>query len=168
METNDETRLRRLRALCVEHGGVKAVAEAAGLKWPNLDQVLKGTLLPERADGVRRPKSLGDESARAIEKAYDLGHGWFDWPFDAVDFKAYAKLNPIDQGYVQARMMAAIEERLPPSVRAQLMQTITGPAVSDAHVAKHLPLPPGKATAEYNRLKTQPRQSKVAPRRRSA
>jgi hypothetical protein len=140
METNDETRRRKLGALCGAKGGVRQVAGAAGVKWENLDQILKGVLLPPKADGKRNPKSLGDDTARKLELAYDLGRGWFDWPFDAVDFKAYVKLSDVDKGFVQARMQDAIVERL----------------------AAH------SATVTYNSLESQPRATMRSQRKRAA
>jgi hypothetical protein len=110
MQTNDETRLRRLKWLCEQEGGVRAVAARADLGWQGLDQILKGVPLPERKDGVRMPRALGNEAARAIEAAFDLGRGWFDWPFDAVGFKSYERLNDVEKGFVQAQMANAIKE----------------------------------------------------------
>lgn len=77
METNDERRLRKLRELCDRHG-VDDVAVKAGLSPPALRQIVKGTLLPAKKGGDRAPRSLGNESARAIEAAYGLPRGWFD------------------------------------------------------------------------------------------
>lgn len=54
------------------------VAERAGLNPDTLMQVIKGTLLPPRRDGTRSPRSLGNEAARQIEEAFELGVGWFD------------------------------------------------------------------------------------------
>jgi len=110
METNDETRKRRLRVLCDMHGGVRQVAQQSGIAWATLDQILKGTLLPAKADGTRSPRSLGDANARAIEEAFKLGRGWFDWPFDAVDFRAYESLDELERGAVQGAMNAAIKD----------------------------------------------------------
>lgn len=110
METSDERRKRRLASLCEQYGGVRAVADLSGVAWATLDQILKGTLLPAKGDGSRSPRALGDANARAIEDAMKLGRGWFDWPFDTVDFKSYDALNDTERGYVQARMVAAIEE----------------------------------------------------------
>lgn len=81
METRAERRLRKLRALCEQHqqrGGVVFVAETAGLNANTLDQVLKGALLPAKADGTRTARTVGDKAATAIEDAFKLGRGWFD------------------------------------------------------------------------------------------
>lgn len=78
METKGERRLRKLQDLCAKYGGHAAVAEFAGLNDQALDQILKGVLLPAKADGSRSAKALGDAAARAIEDAYKLGRGWFD------------------------------------------------------------------------------------------
>jgi hypothetical protein len=117
METNDEIRKRRLEAVCKTNGGVKAVADLAGLKWEGLDQILKGTLLPLKADGTRAPRGVGDPAARAIEDAFELGRGWFDWPLDAVDYIKYWVLSPEQRGYVQIKMQQFIDEcGLPPNL----------------------------------------------------
>lgn len=81
METTKERRKRRLKWLSEQHT-LLAVAAKAGVNYASLDQVLKGTLLPPKADGSRSPRSLGDPSAHAIEDAYALGRGWFDLPGD--------------------------------------------------------------------------------------
>lgn len=110
MESRDERRRHRLEQLCKAHGGVKAVAAQAKLGWEGLDQILKRTPLPEKRDGTRSLRALGDPAAHAIEDAFDLGRGWFDWPLTAVDYKRYWALSPDDRGYVQRRLMQAIEE----------------------------------------------------------
>jgi hypothetical protein len=115
METKGERRLRKLKALCVEHGGHTAVADHVGISEQYLDQILKGVRLPTKADGTRSPRTLGDAAARKIEHVFQLGEGWFDtdehWPIPYVDQARYERLKPEDQLYVQAKMMAAIEER---------------------------------------------------------
>jgi hypothetical protein len=108
METKDDRRKRRLAQLALEKGGVRAVAAAAGVGWEGLDQVLKGTLLKSKADGTRNPKALGDSVAEAIEDAYGLGRGWFDWPFDLVDYKRYYALTPEQRAVTQDRMMQEV------------------------------------------------------------
>lgn len=108
----EEIRRSRLAILCDTRGGVRAVAHAAGLNWQALDQVLKCTLLPAKADGTREPKSLGADAARKIEQAFDLGDGWFDWPFYAVDFKAWQALDEVQQAYVQGQLQMAIDNAL--------------------------------------------------------
>lgn len=77
METNSERRRRKLAEICAEKG-IKEVAESAGLNWASLDQVIKKELLPPKKDGTRSPKNLGNEAARKIETAQNLGIGWFD------------------------------------------------------------------------------------------
>lgn len=112
METNDERRKRKLRQLSEAHG-LDALAEAAGLKGPeSLDQILKGVLLPKKTDGTQSPRSLGDDSARKIELALNLGRGWFDedWPFPMVDRTRWERLTPELRGYVQAAVIRALDE----------------------------------------------------------
>jgi hypothetical protein len=123
METSDERRKRRLARLCEQYGGVRAVAERSGVAWATLDQILKGTLLPvKKGDGTRSPRSLGDANARAIEDAMQLGRGWFDWPFDGVDFKAYAGLTEAEKAGVQGHMIAAIEGRAEKALTPEALQ----------------------------------------------
>ncbi|AVQ84593.1 transcriptional regulator [Variovorax sp. PMC12] len=62
----------------VVEGGIRAIGDEAKVNWQTLDQVLKGTLLPPRADGSRSPRRLGHEAAMKIEDALELGRGWFD------------------------------------------------------------------------------------------
>ena len=113
MNTNDEVRRRRLARLCKDiDGGLIAVAENAGLSPAYLDQIMKRVLLPERADGTRSARALSDQAARQIEVAHGVTPGWLDWPLEAVDFEDYSALSDLDKGAVQARMMAAIEDRL--------------------------------------------------------
>lgn len=111
MESKDQRRKRRLKQLAEQKGGVRAVAAAADLGWQALDQVLKGTLLPEKKDktAARSPRSLGDASAEAIEDAFDLGRGWFDWPFDLVDHRRYWALDEKERGSVEGAMIREIE-----------------------------------------------------------
>ena len=91
METANDRRLRKLKALIEEKGGVEAVATAASISAQSLDQILKGTLLPKKADGTRSKRSLGDAAAWEIEDAYGLGRGWFDMSDAASEFSAEAR-----------------------------------------------------------------------------
>lgn len=79
METAAERRRRKLTELCDRHGRA-AIAAAAEMSAVYLEQIIKGVLLPAKADGTRTPRSLGDRAARAIEAAFGLGEGWFDQP----------------------------------------------------------------------------------------
>jgi hypothetical protein len=161
METSDERRKRRLARLCEQYGGVREVAELSGVAWATLDQILKGTLLPAKGDGTRSPRALGDANARAIEDALLLGRGWFDWPFDSVDFRAYAALSEVEKGYVQARMVAAIEECAAKHAKRVLRKMgANKDAMPDAEVAKHLPMPPA--------FDTNPVKQKQVSRKRAA
>lgn len=78
METKGARRLRKLTWLCNEHGGAETVAAESGVSEEYLGQILKGVLLPAKADGSRSARILGDAAARKIEAAYRLGNGWFD------------------------------------------------------------------------------------------
>jgi len=152
MDTNAEIRRRRLAELCATEGGVQAVAAVAGMNWQALDQILKKVLLPAKADGTRTPKSLGDDAARKLEDAFDLGRGWFDWPFEGVDFKKWTALNEFQRAMVQGRMVAAIEEAL--AKHPKVLHQVTRPAVSDKKVESHFSRPPAaepkkKATKQH-------------------
>lgn len=112
MDTNDEIRLQRLRQLCREtEGGVRAVAEKAKVKnWQTLDQIIKRVELPTKKDGTTSKRNLGTWLARQIEEKLDLGEGWFDWPFEGVDFKAWQALNEAQRIYVQGRLGEAVRD----------------------------------------------------------
>lgn len=140
MDTNDHIRRRRLEQLCLQEGGVRAVAEKANMKWEALDQVLKGVLLPAKSDGTRSPRGLGDPLARKLEEAYDLGIGWFDWPFEGVDFKKWSRLDPFQRAFVQGQLDIAITEALQKTVPASVKRT----AVPDKKAEQHRPRLPEK------------------------
>lgn len=78
METKSDRRLRKLRQLADQHGGLRAIADKAKVSAASLDQIVKGVPLPPKKDGSRSPRSLGDSAAHAIEDAFQLGRGWFD------------------------------------------------------------------------------------------
>lgn len=78
METCSERRKRKLIELASEKGGLRSVAADCGVNYASLDQVVKGVPLPPKADGSRSERSLGDDTARIIEKRYGLERGWFD------------------------------------------------------------------------------------------
>lgn len=86
VETISDRRRRKLEALAQAHrakGGLAYIAETADVSVASLDQIIKGVLLPPKADGTRSPRSLGSATARQIEAAMKLGDGWFDAPDDA-------------------------------------------------------------------------------------
>jgi hypothetical protein len=86
VETISDRRRRKLEALAHAHrakGGLAYIAETADVSVASLDQIIKGVLLPAKADGPRSPRSLGSATARQIEAAMKLGDGWFDAPDDA-------------------------------------------------------------------------------------
>ncbi|MCO5338275.1 S24 family peptidase [Delftia tsuruhatensis] len=79
METGSERRKRKLKMLAdAVPGGIKAVADRAGMNYQTLTQVLAGTLLPPKKDGSQSPRSLGDKAAERIEDEWRLRRGWFD------------------------------------------------------------------------------------------
>lgn len=92
METQADRRLRKLRWLCAtfkDKGGLQFVADEAQLNVNTLDQVLKGVLLPPKADGSRSPRKLGDLAVERMEAApaLGLGRGWFDTDDGYDDFE---------------------------------------------------------------------------------
>jgi predicted component of type VI protein secretion system len=136
MDTNEEIRRRRLEKLCDDNGGVRAVADKAGMNWQALDQIIKKVLLPTKKDGTRAARALGDDTARKLEETYSLGRGWFDWPFEHVDFKAWAALNPYQRVHVEARLNEYIQDASQVKMPAALQDA---KAVPNSKVKKHLP-----------------------------
>lgn len=160
MDTNEEVRRRRLKQLCDANGGVKAVAAKADMHWQTLDQILNKRLLPAKADGTRSPRSLSGESARTLEAIYDLGEGWFDWPFDHVDFKPWAGLNSTQRVFVEAALASAIREASLKAVPDFLHQQ----AVPDKKVEAHYKrLPAGAAKAALEKAEERQRTSVEVP-----
>lgn len=104
METSIDRRLRKLGELCAAYG-LKDVAKRALVSPAALDQILKRTPLPERKDGTRGVRSLGDASARLIEQGFGLEAGWFDseatpalWDQDTMIFATnYQKMSIQDR-----------------------------------------------------------------------
>lgn len=94
METSNERRKRKLDELCKANGGLDAVAAAAQVSPVYLDQILEGRLLPPKKDGTRSPRSLGDDVARKLEKAFALETGWFD---DARPDTTYKPTGSVDE-----------------------------------------------------------------------
>lgn len=109
METAGDRRRRKLKVLC-DSLGRPAVAEAAGKSPIYLEQIIKGVLLPQKRDGTRSPRNLGDAAARAIERAFQLGEGWFDAPDDSGDLSH------------EARTVAEFFDRAPPEVQQMMMR----------------------------------------------
>jgi hypothetical protein len=122
MDSSYEIRRRRLQQLCAAEGGVRAVADRASLSWQALNQVIKGVPLPVKQDGTRSPRSLGDAQVRALEAAYGLGPGWFDWPFEMVDFSKWQRLDSFQRVWVMGQLSALLDEaakqRVPDSIKA--------------------------------------------------
>lgn len=112
METASERRRRKLTKLCTKYG-LKEVATKAGLNPQTLDQIIKGVLLEPAKDGSRRPRSLGDSAAEAIEDAWELGRGWFD------NDRASEPHQFSDGGTA----IAFIYDKLPPAGKAYLTNT---------------------------------------------
>lgn len=136
MESKDQRRLRRLKQITEEKGGVKAVAQAAGIGWQSLDQILKGTPLPEKQDGTRSQRALGDPAAEAIEDAYKLGRGWFDWPLDFVDHRAYWALLPEQRAIAEDAMRREIDRLSKGAARSSVANTKLKPATKPRIVRK--------------------------------
>lgn len=117
METAAERRRRKLTELCDKHGRA-AIAAAAGMSSVYLEQIIKGVLLPAKADGTRTPRSLGDKAARGIEAAFQLGEGWFDQPDEgmplseqAISFAiAFEKMTPKERARLERLMYVAMED----------------------------------------------------------
>lgn len=120
IETANERRRRKLKELCDTHGRA-AVAQKAGLSSVALEQILKGVLLPAKADGTRSPRALGDKAAQAIEKALGLPSGWMDTPDvqptlgdDALAIAhAYAKMTDPEKLRFRRLMLAAGDAEVP-------------------------------------------------------
>lgn len=121
------------------------------MNWQSLDQVLKGVLLPAKADGTRTPKSLGDDAARKLEEVFKLGRGWFDWPFEHVDFGLWVALDDAQRAAAQGRLEGAIKEILQKKKPKVLDTVLAKPAVSNKTVEKHFKLPAGAAEAARRR-----------------
>jgi hypothetical protein len=77
METAEERRKRKLRALCDLHG-TDEVSQRAGVAEAYIKQILAGTLLPPKSDGTRSPRHVGTDMARSIEAGFGLERGWMD------------------------------------------------------------------------------------------
>lgn len=118
------------------------------MNWQALDQIQKKVLLPPRADGKKIPRSLGDDAARRLERAWDLGQGWLDWPFEGVEFSQWAALDPFQRAFAQAHISLAIEQ----AAKAKMPATMKGKPVSNKKVEQHFPaLPAGAAKAAYEK-----------------
>jgi hypothetical protein len=160
MDTNEEVRRRRLQQLCEANGGVRAVATKAKLNWQSLDQVIKGVLLPAKANGTRSPRALGTDNARTIEAAFSLAPGWLDWPFDHVDFHLWVKLDDFQRAFVEGQISGILREAadkaVPTSVRQQ--------PVADKKVEQHYPpLSRSEAKAAYERAYGQAKERSQVP-----
>lgn len=122
METANERRKRKLDWLCKKHG-LAVVAEKSGLADAYLDQILKGALLPKKADGTRSARSLGDSAARAIEDAMHLGEGWFDapekpprWDAETIAFAdKYQHMQPYQRAILHD-LYAVVHKTPPPTI----------------------------------------------------
>jgi len=63
------------------------------------------SLALERATGYRAPWLITGKGPRRLTDAEQLA-----WPFPLVDFERFARLRKDDQGYVQRRLLQAIQE----------------------------------------------------------
>jgi hypothetical protein len=77
------------------------------------------------------------------------------WPFTLIEQARYDALGDTQKGYVQTRMLQAIEECEANAKTKQVLRGLgaTKGAMSDADVAKHLPMPP---TFDTNPAKRKP------------
>ena len=94
MENISDRRRRKLEALAQRFsakGGLAHIAATADVSQASLEQIIKGVLLPPKADGTRSPRSLGNSTARQIEAALKLGDGWFDAPDSAAELAPDAR-----------------------------------------------------------------------------
>lgn len=156
MDTNEEVRRRRLKQLCDANGGLRAVAAKAEMNWQSLDQVIKRVLLPPKADGSQSPKALGDAAARDLERAYGLGEGWMDWPFEHVDFSAWAALDPTQRVFAEGQIAAAISA----AAKTVTPAFMNKKPVTDKKVEQHFPaLAPEESKAAHERATRRQRSS---------
>lgn len=86
-ETASERRKRKLIDLCNTHG-LQHVASESKVSAAYLDQIIKGALLPEKSDGSRSQRNVGDPLARKIEDGMGFATGWFDLSEGAGDWDA--------------------------------------------------------------------------------
>lgn len=117
--------------MVAEKGGLKTLAADCGLSYAALDQVIKGVLLPEKGDGTRREKSLGDDAARAIEAAYKLGRGWMD--ADDAPPVVVTKEPTLDQAL---RLLADLLQDVDKSIRIAVAPLLTAMATDPAEAKK--------------------------------
>lgn len=113
-DRNAEVRRKRLAFLIAQVGGLEVVAAAAAVSGAYLDHILRRrkTSRARESDGQYKTASLGDDVAKRIEEAFGLDPGWLDWPFQAVPFRAWARLEEPDRWFVQAGFLAAIKDRI--------------------------------------------------------
>ncbi len=143
METAADRRKRKLIELC-DRRGRAVVAERAGLSSVALEQIIKGVLLPTKADGTRSPKSLGDKAARAIERAFSLGEGWFDASEPATSLSnealmvaiAYDSMTRAEKMRLDRLMAAALDVPIQRQDVPEYMGGISGLGELDEEPAK--------------------------------
>jgi hypothetical protein len=124
MTTNDTVRRHRLVLLAAAAGGLQKLADLPAKKqsWAALDQVIKRTPLPAKADGSISQKSLGDRAARDLELATGHAPGWLDWPLDGVDFDKYSNLTEAQQNQLQGRMSLEMDQMLKTHVNLEVVK----------------------------------------------
>lgn len=137
--TNAEVRRRRLVQLASHVGGLDVIATGAKVSAQNLDHIVKKRRQSkERADGTKPIIDMGDQLARKIEEAFSLTPGWLDWPFEHVDFDAFAKMN--------REQMAMVQQRLSDAIREQVTGKTPQMEIPEASVVGSAP-PAGRATS---------------------
>ena len=116
MKTVEEIRLDRLRDLVAEAGSIANLNRAA--KRNERDATIS-QILNRWAGKSGKPKELGSDMARELERAMDKPRGWMDnlpeetaeWPFTEVSPAQYAELSEAERGKVEERALMLIEAR---------------------------------------------------------
>jgi phage repressor protein C with HTH and peptisase S24 domain len=94
MKTIDEIRRENLLLAIARYGSITALAEAAKVSPPYLSQIKNKT--PESKTG--KPKGMGNDVARRIEKALEEPEGWIDVEHTDDSASAYHNSKVADLG----------------------------------------------------------------------
>mgnify|MGYP007054544646 CR=1 FL=1 len=120
-------RLRNLRALVEEVGGIRALAELADTSYQTLWQIVGGTELPSG-----KVRALGYLLARKIETAVNKPQGWLD-----VDHGERAALD--DEAIRFALWWQGLDEKEREKFH-QVRTLITEKAIPDSVVEQKMPI----------------------------